>query len=41
MRWAGHVAEMGGKRKVYKLLVQEPEGKKTTKKNKTWVGGQN
>jgi hypothetical protein len=27
MRWAGHVARMGEKRKVYKLLVGKPEGK--------------
>jgi hypothetical protein len=28
MRWAGHVARMGGKRNVYRLLVGKPEGKK-------------
>jgi hypothetical protein len=27
MRWAGHVARMGEKRNVYKLLVGKPEGK--------------
>jgi hypothetical protein len=27
MRWAGHVARMGEDRKVYKVLVQKPEGK--------------
>jgi hypothetical protein len=27
MRWAGHVAHMGEERKVYKVLVGEPEGK--------------
>jgi hypothetical protein len=27
MRWAGHVARMGEKRNVYRLLVGEPEGK--------------
>jgi hypothetical protein len=26
MRWAGHVARMGEKRKVYRLLVGKPEG---------------
>jgi hypothetical protein len=26
MRWAGHVARMGEKRSVYKLLVGKPEG---------------
>jgi hypothetical protein len=28
MRWAGHVAHMGGERKVYKVLVGKPEGKR-------------
>jgi hypothetical protein len=28
MRWAGHVARMGEERKVYKVLVRKPEGKK-------------
>jgi hypothetical protein len=28
MRWAGHVARMGEKRKVYKMFVGKPEGKK-------------
>jgi hypothetical protein len=28
MRWAGHVARMGEKRKVYKVLVGKPEGKR-------------
>jgi hypothetical protein len=28
MRWAGHVARMGEKRNVYRLLVGNPEGKK-------------
>jgi hypothetical protein len=27
MRWAGHVARMGEERKVYKVLVEKPEGK--------------
>jgi hypothetical protein len=27
MRWAGHVAPMGEKRNVYRLLVGKPEGK--------------
>jgi hypothetical protein len=26
MRWAGHVARMGEERKVYRVLVGEPEG---------------
>jgi hypothetical protein len=29
MRWAGHVARMGEKRNVYRLLVRQPEGKRT------------
>jgi hypothetical protein len=28
MRWAGHVARMGEYRKVYKVLVGKPEGKR-------------
>jgi hypothetical protein len=28
MRWAGHMARMGEKRNVYRLLVGEPEGKR-------------
>jgi hypothetical protein len=28
MRWAGHVARMGAKRNVYRLLVGKPEGKR-------------
>jgi hypothetical protein len=28
MRWAGHVARIGDKRKVYKLLVGKPERKR-------------
>jgi hypothetical protein len=28
MRWAGLVARMGEERKVYKVLVGEPEGKR-------------
>jgi len=28
MRWAGHVARMGKRRCVYKVLVGEPEGKR-------------
>jgi hypothetical protein len=27
LRWAGHVAPMGEKRNVYRLLVGKPEGK--------------
>jgi hypothetical protein len=28
MRWAGHVARTGEERKVYKVLVRKPEGKR-------------
>jgi hypothetical protein len=28
MRWAGHVARIGEKRKAYKLMVEKPEGKR-------------
>jgi hypothetical protein len=28
IRWAGHVARMGENRKVYKVLVGKPEGKR-------------
>jgi hypothetical protein len=28
MRWAGHVARMGHKRKAYRLLVGKPEGRR-------------
>jgi hypothetical protein len=28
MRWAGHVARMGEDRKLYKVLVGKPEGKR-------------
>jgi hypothetical protein len=29
MRWEGHVARMGEKRNVYRLLVEKPEGKRS------------
>jgi hypothetical protein len=35
MRWAGHVARMGEKRNVYRLLVGKPEEKETTRKTDT------
>jgi hypothetical protein len=28
MRWAGHVARMGEERKVYRVLVGKPKGKR-------------
>jgi hypothetical protein len=32
MRWAGHVARMGGDEEAYRILVEKPE---TTRKTKT------
>jgi hypothetical protein len=32
MMWAGHVAQMGEKRKVYRLLVAKPGGRETKTK---------
>jgi hypothetical protein len=28
MSWAGHVAQLGEGRKVYRVLVEKPEGKR-------------
>ena len=28
MRWAGHVAHMGKRRCIYRVLVEKPEGKR-------------
>jgi hypothetical protein len=28
MRWAGHIARMGERRKVFVVLVRKPEGKR-------------
>jgi hypothetical protein len=30
MRWAGHIAHMGERRGIYRVLVGKPEGKETT-----------
>jgi hypothetical protein len=35
MRWAGHAARIGENRNAYRLLVRNPEGKKTIRKTKT------
>jgi hypothetical protein len=35
MRWAGHVARMGEKRNVYRLLVGKSEGKRPLRKTET------
>jgi hypothetical protein len=38
MRWAGHVAQMGEKRNVYRLLLGKPEGKKPLGRPRcTWM----
>jgi hypothetical protein len=38
MRWAGHVARIGEKRNVYRLLVGKPEGKRPLgKPRRMWV----
>jgi len=34
MRWTGHVAHMGDRRGVYKILVGKPERRKTLEKNR-------
>jgi hypothetical protein len=38
MRWVGHVARMGGKRNVYRLLVGKPEGKRPLRRpRRRWI----
>jgi hypothetical protein len=38
MRWAGHVARIGGKRNAYVILVEKPEGKITLgRPRRGWV----
>jgi hypothetical protein len=38
MRWAGHVARMGEKRNVYRLLVEKPEGKRPLRRPRhRWI----
>jgi hypothetical protein len=38
MRWAGHVARMGEKGNVYRLLVGKPEGKRPPgRPRRTWI----
>jgi hypothetical protein len=38
MKWAGHVARMGEKRNVYRVLMGKPEGKRSTWKTKAYMG---
>jgi hypothetical protein len=38
MRWAGHVARMGGRGTSYRILVREPEGKRPLgRSRRRWV----
>jgi len=38
MRWAGHVARMGEERRVYRVLVGKPEGKRPVgRPRRRWV----
>jgi len=38
MRWAGHVARMGKERRVYRVLVGKPEGKRPLGRHRRrWV----
>jgi hypothetical protein len=40
MRWVGHVARMGEERKVYKVLMGKPEGKRPLGRPRCrWEGG--
>jgi hypothetical protein len=40
MRWAGHVARMGEERKLYKVLVGKPEGKRPPgRRRRRWEDG--
>jgi hypothetical protein len=40
MRWAGHVARMGEGRKVYRVLVGKPEGKRPLgRRRRRWGDG--
>jgi hypothetical protein len=40
MRWAGHVARMGENRKLYKVLVGKPEGKRPLgRPRRRWENG--
>jgi hypothetical protein len=40
MRWVGHVARMGEERKVYKVLVGNPEGKRPLgRPRRRWENG--
>jgi hypothetical protein len=36
MKWAGHVARMGEEKKLYKVLVGNPEGKRRLERSRRW-----
>jgi len=38
-RWAGHVAHMGKRRGVYRVLVEKPEGKRPLGRPRHRMGG--
>jgi hypothetical protein len=39
IKWAGHVARMGEKRNVYRLLVGKPEGERPLgRPRRRWIG---
>jgi hypothetical protein len=37
MRWAGHIARMGEKKNVYRILMGKPEGKRPLGRRCRWV----
>jgi hypothetical protein len=38
MKWAGHVARMGEKRNVYRILIGEPQGKRQLRRPRhRWI----
>ena len=39
MRWAGHVARMGERRGVYRVLVGKTEGKRPLRRPRRKMGG--
>jgi hypothetical protein len=40
MRWAGHIARMGERRNVYRVLVGKPEGKRPVERPRyRWEDG--
>jgi len=39
MRWVGHVAPVGERRGIYRVLVGKPEGKIPFGETLAWMGG--